>query len=71
MPGIYCRMAHFDHILCPLCVFTSKYVDLTIGEEGQYLCAICGARFTYEELMQFFMLSHYQVSQKRTLEPLA
>ncbi|MEO0205319.1 MAG: hypothetical protein ABIL22_01440 [candidate division WOR-3 bacterium] len=47
-------MAKFDRILCPFCLFTSKYVDLIINQEGNYICPDCEATFFYEEIMQLY-----------------
>ncbi|MGB9720588.1 MAG: hypothetical protein ACPL28_03795 [bacterium] len=47
-------MAKFDRILCPFCLFTSKYIDLIINQEGNYVCPECEATFFYEEIMQLY-----------------
>lgn len=52
-------MAKIDKILCPFCIFTSRYIDLIVNDEGQYLCPNCGVALSYDELMQFYGLSQY------------
>jgi transposase-like protein len=47
-------MAKFDRILCPFCLFTSKYIDLIINQDGNYVCPECGSTFFYEEIMQLY-----------------
>jgi|UniRef100_A0A7C4XLA9 transposase-like protein len=47
-------MAHFDKILCPVCLFASKYIDLIINQEGDYICPECNTTFFYEEIMQLY-----------------
>ena len=52
-------MAKFDKVLCPFCIFTSKYSNLIITEDGYYICSNCNATFSYEELMQLYSLSQF------------
>jgi transposase-like protein len=54
-------MAKIDKVLCPFCIFTSKYVDLIVTHDGFYMCPACNATFTYEELMQLYSLSQYTI----------
>ncbi len=52
-------MAKIDKILCPFCIFTSRYIDLIVNDEGNYICPECGVSLSYDELMQFYSLSQY------------
>jgi transposase-like protein len=58
-------MAKIDKVLCPFCIFTSKYIDLIINDEGQYVCPNCNSAFSYEELMQLYSLSQYSGNIKK------
>ncbi len=63
-------MAKVDKIICPLCVFTSKYVDLILTDDGDYLCPICDANFSYEEIMQLYSFTQLNFEIKeRGLKP--
>ena len=63
-------MAKVDKILCPFCIFTAKYVDLIFGDEEEYVCPSCQARFTYEELMHLYSFSQYNIDgQDQRFEP--
>lgn len=62
-------MAKIDRVLCPFCIFTSKYIDLILAEDGYYICPNCDATFSYEELMQLYTLSQYNIDmQERDLK---
>ncbi|MEO0215558.1 MAG: hypothetical protein ABIL70_07015 [candidate division WOR-3 bacterium] len=50
-------MAKVDRVVCPLCVFNAKYIDLILTQEGNYLCPNCTTTFIYEELMQLYGFS--------------
>jgi transposase-like protein len=57
-------MAKIDKVLCPYCVFTAKYIDLILTEEGLYICPTCNASFSYEELMHLYSFSQYTYDTK-------
>ncbi|MEO0094634.1 MAG: hypothetical protein ABIL46_05540 [candidate division WOR-3 bacterium] len=59
-------MAHFDKILCPYCLFTSKYIDLILNQEGDYICPECNSTFFYEEIMQLYGFN--QILEDRRVE---
>ncbi len=59
-------MAHIDKLLCPYCLFTSKYIDLIINQEGDYVCPECSTTFFYEEIMQLYGFT--QIIDERRLE---
>jgi hypothetical protein len=59
-------MAKIDKVLCPFCIFTSKYIDLTITDDGYYICPNCNATFSYEELMHLYTLSQYSIDMKNS-----
>jgi len=58
-------MAKIDKVLCPLCMFTSKYIDLILTDDGYYLCPSCNATFSYEELMQLYSFSQFTTRKKK------
>lgn len=63
-------MAKIDKVLCPFCIFTSKYIDLILSDEGYYICPNCNASFSYEELMQLYSFTQYSDEIKnRGLKP--
>ncbi len=57
-------MAKIDKVLCPFCIFTSKYINLTITDEGFYICPGCNATFSYEELMQLYSFTQFTYELK-------
>ncbi|HEC78310.1 MAG TPA: hypothetical protein ENI34_04100 [candidate division WOR-3 bacterium] len=57
-------MAKIDKVLCPFCIFTSKYFDLILTEDGFYICPNCNATFSYEELMQLYSLTQFNFEIK-------
>ncbi|MCX7994699.1 MAG: hypothetical protein N3A65_02850 [candidate division WOR-3 bacterium] len=57
-------MAKFDKILCPYCLFTSRYVDLIINQDGDYICPQCDSTFFYEEIMQLYGLSNIFIDNR-------
>lgn len=59
-------MAHIDKLLCPYCLFTSKYIDLVINQDGDYVCPECNTTFFYEEIMQLYGLT--QIIDDQRLE---
>ena len=59
-------MAKFDKVLCPFCIFTSKYIDLTLTNEGFYICPCCTATFSYEELMQLYSFTQFTFEVKES-----
>lgn len=58
-------MARIDKVLCPFCMFVSKYFDLIPTEEGYYLCPSCNATLTYEELMQLYSFGQFSNRKKK------
>ena len=58
-------MAKVERVLCPICMFISHYIDLTITTDGYYICPKCNASFSYEELMQIFSFSQFTYEIKR------
>ncbi len=52
-------MAKIDNVLCPVCLFTSNYINLIITDEEYYMCPKCKAAFSYEELMQLYTISQF------------
>ncbi len=52
-------MATIDNVLCPVCLFTSNYINLIVTDEEFYICPMCKTTFSYEELMQLYTLSQY------------
>ncbi|OGC39655.1 hypothetical protein A2Y85_03860 [candidate division WOR-3 bacterium RBG_13_43_14] len=59
-------MAKIDRVLCPFCLFTAKYIDLILTDDGYYLCPSCNASFSYEELMQLYTASQYRIEFKES-----
>ncbi len=57
-------MAKFDKVLCPVCIFTSKYIDLILTDDGFYICPTCNATFSYEELMQLYSATQFTLEMK-------
>ena len=57
-------MAKIDKVLCPICMFTSKYIDLTLTNDGYYICPKCNVSFSYEELMQLYSFSQFTYEMK-------
>lgn len=57
-------MAKFDKILCPLCLFTAKYVNLVIAEDDTYVCPACNASFSHDEVVQLFGIMYYSYEMK-------
>lgn len=57
-------MVRFDRILCPFCLFTSKYNDLIMNQDGNYVCPECDATFFYEEIMQLYSFTQLLDRQK-------
>lgn len=63
-------MAKVDKIPCPMCIFTSKYVDLILTNDGYYVCPICDANLSYEEIMQLYSFTQLDFEiQQRDLKP--
>ena len=58
-------MAKIDKVLCPICMFTSKYIDLILTNDGYYICPKCNASFSYEELMQLYSFSQFTYEIKK------
>jgi transposase-like protein len=58
-------MAKIDKVLCPFCMFTSKYIDLIVTDDGFYICPRCHANLSYEELMQLYSISQYTIEIKK------
>ncbi len=58
-------MAKFDRVVCPFCIFTSKYIDLILTQDGDYICPGCNATFLYEELMQILSFSQLMNAKRR------
>jgi transposase-like protein len=52
-------MARIDNVLCPVCMFTSNYINLIITDDEIYMCPKCKATFSYEELMQLYTISQF------------
>jgi len=57
-------MAKFDKVLCPVCIFISKYIDLILTDDGFYICPTCNATFSYEELMQLYSVTQFTLEMK-------
>ena len=58
-------MAKLDKVLCPVCIFTSKYIDLILNNDGYYICPNCNVSFSYEELMQLYSFSQFSYEIKK------
>jgi transposase-like protein len=58
-------MARIDKVLCPFCMFVSKYIDLILSDEGMYICPSCNATLTYEELMQLYSFGQFNTHKKK------
>jgi transposase-like protein len=52
-------MAKIDKVLCPFCIFTSKFIDLILTDDGYYICPHCHATCSYEELMQLYSFTQF------------
>jgi len=52
-------MAKIDKILCPFCIFTSKYISLIITDDECYICPNCNISFSYEEVMQLYSFAQF------------
>jgi transposase-like protein len=59
-------MAKIDNVLCPVCLFTSNYINLIITDEEFYMCPKCKATFSYEELMQLYTISQFSYDISKT-----
>ncbi len=59
-------MAKIDNVLCPVCLFTSNYINLIITDEEFYMCPKCKATFSYEELMQLYTVSQFSYDISKT-----
>ena len=58
-------MARIDNVLCPVCLFTSNYINLIVTDEEYYVCPKCKATFSYEELMQLYTISQFTYEMKK------
>ncbi len=52
-------MAKIEKLLCPNCIFSARYIDLILNEEGIYICPQCNAQFSYDEIMHLYSMSQY------------
>jgi len=58
-------MAKIDKVLCPICIFKAKYIDLILTNDGLYICPNCNVSFSYEELMQLYSLTQLSYEVKK------